>query len=60
MRFFPDDERAALRVTAFRCVWLGETVSLIGSQVTVLALPTLLVLSLHAGPLEVALLSMPR
>jgi MFS family permease len=57
MRLFPDDERAALRVSTFRRVWLGETVSLMGSQVSVLALPTLLVLSLHAGPLEVSVLS---
>jgi Na+/melibiose symporter-like transporter len=57
LRMFPGDEQAALRVTSFRRMWLGELVSQIGSQITILALPTLLVLSLHAGPLEVSLLN---
>src|ERR1039457_3115043 len=55
LHLFPHTERAALRVAGFRAMWLGASVSLIGSQVSILALPTLLVLSLGTGALEVSL-----
>lgn len=41
-------------------VWTGETVSLIGSQITVLALPLVAVLSLHASVLQVGFLNAAR
>src|ERR1039457_5753199 len=55
LHLFPHTERAALRVAGFRAMWLGASVSLIGSQVSIQALPTLLVLSLGTGALEVSL-----
>lgn len=41
----------------FLKLWTGETVSQFGSQVTLLALPTVAILLLHAGPFEVGLLA---
>jgi len=41
----------------FRRLWIGETVSAVGSQVTLLALPLMAVLVLHASPLEMGLLT---
>lgn len=41
----------------FLKLWAGETVSLLGSEVTVLALPLLLTITLHATALQVALLN---
>src|ERR1700687_2407492 len=41
----------------FGKLWLGQGISELGSSVSELALPTLAVLSLHAGPLEVGLLA---
>lgn len=41
----------------FLKLWLGDTVSQFGSQVTLLAVPTVAILLLHAGPLQVGLLS---
>jgi MFS family permease len=41
----------------FLKLWLGETVSQFGSQVTQLAVPTVAILVLHAGPLQVGILS---
>ena len=41
----------------FLKLWAGETVSLIGSQVTMLALPLTAVLLLGAGPFEMGLLT---
>lgn len=38
------------RLPDFTLLWTGQTVSQVGSQVTVLALPSLAVLSFHAGP----------
>jgi MFS family permease len=38
-------------------LWAGETVSVFGSQVTVLAVPTVAILILHAGPFQVGTLS---
>lgn len=41
----------------FRRFWLGETVSLVGSQVTTLALPLTAILVLDAGPAEIGILA---
>src|SRR5256884_6247561 len=41
----------------FRRRWAGETVSEFGSQVTLLAVPTVAILVLHAGPFQVGVLS---
>ena len=41
----------------FLKLWTGETVSVFGSQVTLLAVPTVAILILHAGPFQVGLLS---
>ena len=41
----------------FRLLWTGQAVSEVGSQVTMVALPLLAVLTLHATAFEVALLS---
>lgn len=41
----------------FLKLWTGETVSQFGSQVTFLAVPTVAILILHAGPFQVGLLS---
>jgi MFS family permease len=40
----------------FMRLWVGQTISEAGSQVTALALPTVAILLLHAGPFEVGLL----
>jgi MFS family permease len=40
----------------FARLWAGQTVSELGSQVTILALPTLAVLGFHAGPAAVGTL----
>jgi MFS family permease len=40
----------------FRRFWLGETVSLLGTQVTTLALPLTAILVLDAGPAEIGIL----
>lgn len=41
----------------FRRLWLGESVSAVGSQITLLALPLLAVLVLDASPLDLGLLT---
>src|SRR2546422_2457725 len=41
----------------FLKLWAGETVSEFGSQVTLLAVPTVAILVLHAGPFQVGTLS---
>jgi predicted MFS family arabinose efflux permease len=41
----------------FGKLWLGQGISTLGSSISELALPTLAVLSLHAGPFEVGLLA---
>lgn len=45
------------RHSDFLKLWAGQTVSVVGSQVTVLALPTIAILQLHASPFQVGLLS---
>ncbi|MET8145527.1 MFS transporter [Sphaerisporangium sp. NPDC005288] len=49
--------RGVLREAGFRLFWTGQTISLIGSQVSLVALPLLAVLTLDAGPFEVGLLA---
>src|SRR5487761_1110333 len=41
----------------FLKLWTGQTISVIGSQVTVIALPTIAILQLHASAAEVGLLA---
>jgi MFS family permease len=41
----------------FLKLWAGQTISVVGSQVTVLALPTIAILQLHAAPAQVGLLA---
>lgn len=41
---------------AFRAMWLGQTVSSVGSQVSLVAIPLIAALTLHAGPLEMGVL----
>lgn len=48
---------AAGGAEGFRRLWLGQTVSVFGSQVTVLALPFTAVVLLHASTLQVGLLT---
>lgn len=50
------DEGSPWRHRDFRLIWAGQTVSLIGSQVTVLALP-LAALGLKASTFQVSLLT---
>ena len=45
------------RNTAFLTFWGGETISLLGSQISALALPLAAVVTLHATPLDMGLLS---
>ena len=40
----------------FLKLWAGETVSIVGSSITTLALPTLAIFRFHAGPAQVGLL----
>jgi MFS family permease len=49
--------RHALRDPRFFRFWVGETVSLVGSQITELALPLTAILVLQAGPAEMGILS---
>lgn len=44
----------------FTKIWAGETVSLIGTQITVFALPLVAILTLHASVFEVGLLNACR
>ena len=41
----------------FRRLWIGDTVSQLGTQLSLLALPVLAVTTLHAGPTELGLLT---
>jgi MFS family permease len=45
-----------LRIPAFRNLWLGQSVSLLGDQISFIALPLAAVLVLDAGPGEMGLL----
>jgi MFS family permease len=44
----------------FTKIWAGETVSLIGNQITVFALPLVAILTLHASVIQVGILSALR
>jgi MFS family permease len=46
-----------LQDTAFRRYWSGQTVSLLGDQITLLALPLLAVLGAHAGAAQMGYLT---
>jgi MFS family permease len=46
-----------LRETEFRRFWLGQTISVFGDQITLLALPIVAVLLLHADPTQMGLLT---
>jgi MFS family permease len=48
--------RKASRMSDFARLWTGQSVSELGSQVTILAFPTLAVLGFHAGPAAVGAL----
>jgi predicted MFS family arabinose efflux permease len=41
---------------AFRAIWLGQTVSSVGSQISIVAIPLIAALTLHVGPFEMAVL----
>src|ERR1700693_1460376 len=45
------------RHTDFLKLWVGQTVSVVGSEVTNIALPTIAILQLHAAAAEVGLLA---
>jgi MFS family permease len=47
---------AVLREREFRRFWVGETVSLVGDQISLIALPLVAVLSLDASPAEMGYL----
>jgi MFS family permease len=49
--------RAAAPPDAFGALWFGQTVSAVGTQVSMVALPLIAVLGLGAGPLELGLLA---
>lgn len=42
---------------AFEALWLGQTISALGTQVSMVALPLIAVLVLHASPLELGILA---
>lgn len=46
-----------LRETEFRRFWLGQTISVFGDQITLLALPIVAVLILHADPTQMGFLT---
>src|SRR5260221_100944 len=45
------------RQADFLKLWVGQTISVVGSEVTVIALPTIAILQLHATAAEVGLLA---
>ena len=49
--------RPAVTRDAFHALWLGQTVSALGTQVSMVALPLIAVLTLHVGPLELGILA---
>lgn len=49
--------RPAITRDAFNALWLGQTVSALGTQVSMVALPLIAVLTLNAGALELGVLA---
>ena len=49
--------RSGVAGRAFRALWLGQTVSALGTQVSLVALPLVAVLVLHVSPLELGVLA---
>ncbi|MEO8228142.1 MAG: MFS transporter [Chloroflexota bacterium] len=49
--------RSGVAGRSFRALWLGQTVSALGTQVSLVALPLVAVLVLHVGPLELGILA---
>jgi MFS family permease len=45
-----------LRDTAFRRFWIGQSVSLVGDQISLLAIPLIAVLVLHVSPAQMGYL----
>ncbi|MEA2537878.1 MAG: hypothetical protein QOF11_2112 [Chloroflexota bacterium] len=53
----PPTGRSGVAGRSFRALWFGQTVSAMGTQVSLVALPLVAVLVLHAGPLELGVLA---
>src|SRR5438034_10833793 len=49
--------RPGVVADSFRPLWLGQTVSSVGTHVSMVALPLIAVLALHVGPLELGILA---
>jgi MFS family permease len=49
--------RPSITRDAFHALWVGQTVSALGTQVSMVALPLIAVLVLHVGPLELGILA---
>ena len=49
--------RPAITRDAFMALWLGQTVSALGTQVSMVALPLIAVLTLNVGPFELGVLA---
>ncbi len=49
--------RPAVTRDAFHALWIGQSVSALGTQVSMIALPLIAVLTLHVGPLELGILA---
>ena len=49
--------RPAITRDAFHALWVGQSVSALGTQVSMVALPLIAVLTLHVGPLELGVLA---
>ncbi|MCA1217118.1 MFS transporter [Streptomyces sp. 8L] len=49
--------RSSLAGTGFHRIWAGESISLVGAQVTYFAMPLVAVLSLHANAFDMGLLN---
>jgi MFS family permease len=49
--------RPAVTRDAFHALWIGQSVSALGTQVSMVALPLIAVLTLHVGALELGLLA---
>ena len=48
---------SSLAPDAFQALWFGQTISALGTQVSMVALPLIAVLALQAGPLELGVLA---